>query len=148
MKNAKDLLIALLTLGVGALAAAGWSAHVGRRVWSPHVFAWRNFLRRPPKIEYQPDSPLLITNPRYYAFMSLGSAIGGVLRFEIINRGDKPIYSYHCRWYSPNQIGNGAYGAWANTHETSLLPRQSTEGSISAHDYLEPYAVDRFRPIF
>lgn len=64
MKNAKHLLIALLTLGVGAFAAAGCSAHLGRRVWSPHVFAWRNFLRRPPKIEYQPDVPLLITNPQ------------------------------------------------------------------------------------
>ncbi len=137
MKNAKHLLIPLLTLGVGALAAAGCSAHLGRRVWSPHVFAWRNFLRRPPKIEYQPDSALLIRNPRYYSFMSIGSAIGGVLRFDIINRSDKPIHSYQCRWYSPNQMGNGAYGAWGNPHETSLLPSQSTEGAISAHEYFE-----------
>ena len=137
MKNAKHLLIALLTLGVGALAAAGCSAQLGRHVWSPRVFAWRNFLRRPPKIEYQPDSPLLIANPRYYSFVSIGSAIGGVLRFDIINRSDKPIHSYNCRWYSPNQMGNGAYGAWGNPQEASLLPTQSTEGSISAHEYFE-----------
>jgi uncharacterized protein YodC (DUF2158 family) len=137
MKNAKHLLIALLTLGVGTLAAAGCSAHLGRRVWSPQVFAWRNFLRQAPNIEYQPDSPLLITNPRYYSFMSIGSAIGGVLRFEIINRSDKPIHSYHCRWYSPNQMGNGAYGAWANSQEGSLLPTRSTEGAISAHEYFQ-----------
>ena len=137
MKNAKHLLIPLLTLGVGALAAAGCSAHFGRRVWSPRVFAWRNFLRQAPKIEYQPDSPLLITKPRYYSFMSIGSAIGGVLRFDIFNRSDKPIHSYHCRWYSPNQMGNGAYGAWANSQEGSLLPTRSTEGAISAHEYFD-----------
>jgi hypothetical protein len=137
MKNAKYLLTALLTLGVGTLATAGCSAHLGRRVWSPGVFAWRNFLRQPPKIEYQLDAPLLITNPRYYSFMSIGSAIGGVLRFDIINRSDKPIHSYQCRWYSPNQMGNGAYGAWANSQEANLLPGQSTEGGISAHEYFE-----------
>lgn len=69
--------------------------------------------------------------------MSIGSAIGGVLRFDIINRSDKPIHSYHCRWYSPNQMGNGAYGAWGNPQEASLLPTQSTEGTISAHEYFE-----------
>ena len=134
MKNAKHLLLPLLTLGVGTLAAVGCSAHLGRGS-SPHVVTWRNFLRQPPKIEYQPDSALLITNPRYYSFMSIGSAIGGVLRFDIINRSNKPIHSYQCRWYSPNQMGNGAYGTWANPQETSLLPGKSTEGAISAHDY-------------
>jgi hypothetical protein len=137
MKNAKHLLIALLSLGVGALTTAGCSAHIGQRVWSPHVFAWRNFLRQPPKIDYQTDAPLLITNPRYYSFMSIGSGVGGVLRFDIINRSDKPIHSYDCRWYSPNQMGNGAYGAWGNPQEASLLPTQSTEGAISAHEYFE-----------
>ncbi len=137
MRNAKHLLIALLTLGVGTVAAAGCSAYLGRRIWSPHVFAWRNFLRQSPRIEYQPDVPLLITNPKYYSFMSIGSAIGGVLRFNILNRSDKPIHSYQCRWYSPNQMGNGAYGAWANPQEASLLPTQSTEGAISAHEYFE-----------
>ena len=69
--------------------------------------------------------------------MSIGSAVGGVLRFGIINRGDKPVHSYNCRWYSANRLGNGAYGAWANSHETSLLPGQSTQGVISAHEYFE-----------
>lgn len=69
--------------------------------------------------------------------MSIGSAVGGVLRFNIINRSDKPIHSYQCRWYSPKQMGNGAYGAWRNPQETSLQPTQSTEGAISAHEYFE-----------
>jgi hypothetical protein len=69
--------------------------------------------------------------------MSISSAIGGVLRFDIINRSDKPIHSYQCRWYSPNQMGNGAYGAWANSQEANLLPGQPTEGGISAHEYFE-----------
>ena len=135
MKNAKHLLVPLLTLAVAAFAAAGCSIYEGRRVWSPHVFAWRNFLRRPPKIQSQPESPLLITNPKYYSFISLGSAVGGVLRFNIINGSDKPIHSYQCRWHSPDQKRDGAYGAWANQDETGLLPGQSTEGAISAHEY-------------
>jgi hypothetical protein len=32
-------------------------------------------------------------------------------------------------------LGNGAFGAWGGPQETSLLPGQSTEGSISAEEY-------------
>jgi hypothetical protein len=31
--------IALLTFAAGVLAAVGYSAHLGRKVWSPKVFA-------------------------------------------------------------------------------------------------------------
>lgn len=137
MKHVKRTLVALLTFSLGFLATAAYSARLGRRIGYPRVFAWRNFLRRPPRIDPQTDSPLLITNPRYYSFMSLGSAIGGVLRFDVINRSGKPVHSYECRWYSSNQMGGGAYGAWAGPEETSLLPGRSTEGAISADKYFD-----------
>jgi hypothetical protein len=131
MKYAR-LLILLLTLMVGVLGVAIWSAHLGKRVWGPGVFAWRNPLRQPPQIDLRPDSPLLISNPRYYSFMSIGSSIGGTLRFDITNRGNKPIHSYQCRYYSPVPVGNGAYGCQP---EPRLLPGQSREDSISTHEY-------------
>jgi hypothetical protein len=134
MKYSRRLFIGLLTFTLGALAAAAWSKRLGRRVWSPRVFAWRNILRRPPKIERQPDSPLHITNPRYFAFASLGSAVGGVLRYTVINRGTKPVHSYACRRYSPGPHGNGAYGS---RPPGGLPPGQSREDSVAAHDYHE-----------
>ncbi len=69
--------------------------------------------------------------------MSIGSAIGGVLRFNITNISNKPVHSYHCRWYSPNPMGNGAYGASGGPEETALVPGQSSEGSVSSHEYFE-----------
>ena len=134
MKYSRRLFISLLTFTLGALAAAAWSKHLGRRVWSPRVFAWRNILRRPPEIEYQPDSPLLITNPRYFAFASWGSAISGVLRYTVVNRSTKMVHSYACRHYSTARHGNGAYGSQP---PGGLPPGQSQEDSIAAHDYYE-----------
>jgi hypothetical protein len=134
MKYSRRSFIGLLTFTLGALAVAAWSKHLGRRVWSPRVFAWHNILRRPPKIERQPDSPLLITNPRYFAFASLGSAVGGVLRYTVENRSTKPAHSYACRHYSPVAHGNGAYGSQP---PGGLPPGQSREDSIAAHDYVE-----------
>lgn len=134
MKYSRRLFIGLLTFTLGALAAAAWSKHLGRRVWSPRVFAWRNILRRPPLIEHQPGSPLLITNPRYFAFASLGSAVGGVLRYTVANRSVKPVHSYACRYYSAAPHGSGAYGS----QPAGGLPQgQSREDSIAAHDYHE-----------
>jgi hypothetical protein len=132
MKYTKRLPIAFLSFIIVILGAAIWSAHLGKRVWSPRVFAWRNPLRQPPKIDLHPDSPLLISNPRYYSFMSIGSAVGGVLRFEVTNRSNKVIHSYDCRYYSPVPVGNGSYGS---NPEEGLLPGQSREDSISAHEY-------------
>ena len=126
------LRLALSTAIIGVFSAGVWSAHLGKRVWGPHVFAWRNPLRQPPQIDLQPDSPLLIGNPRYYAFMSIGSSIGGTLHFDIANRSDKRIHSYHCRYYSPVPVGNGAYGTQP---EEGLLPGRSREGEVSAHEY-------------
>jgi len=130
MRYSRGLLIALLTFTVGALAV--WSANLGRRVWSPSVFAWRNPFRRPPNIEDQHGCPLSVINPRYYSFMSIGSTIGGVLRFDVMNRSNKAVHSYDCRWYSPDPFADGAYGSHP---QAGLLPGQITEGSVSAHDY-------------
>src|SRR5712691_8179559 len=128
MKYTKPLLIALLTFIVGVVfSSAIRSANLGRRLWGPRVFAWRNPLRQAPKIDLLPDSPLLISNPRYYSFMSIGSAVGGVLRFDVANKSNKVIHTYDCRHYSPVPVGNGSYGMGAE----DLLPGQSREGSIS-----------------
>ena len=132
MKYTRRLLIAFLTFIIVILGAAIWSAHLGKRVWSPRVFAWRNPLRQPPKIDLHPDSPLVVSNARYYSFMSIGSGVGGVLRFEVTNRSNKVIHSYDCRYYSPVPVGNGSYGS---NPEEGLLPGQSRDDSISAHEY-------------
>ncbi len=132
MKNTLWLLIALSTLSIGVFGAGIWSANLGKRVWSPSVFAWSNPLRQPPQIDLQPDSPLLISQARYYSFLSVGSSVGGTLRFNITNRSNKPIHSYHCRHYSSVPVGNGAYGSQP---EERLLPGQSREDGISAHEY-------------
>jgi hypothetical protein len=132
MKYKRRLLFALVTFIVGTLCAAIWSAHLGKRLWSPRVFAWPNPLRRPPAIDLRPDSPLLISNPRYYSLMSIGSAIGGVLRFDVTNRSNKLIHSYDCRYYSPVPFGNGAYGS---RPEEGVQPGESQEDAISAHEY-------------
>jgi hypothetical protein len=132
MKSPKRLLIGLATFLIGVLAAAVWSNYLGRRVWSPRVFAWRNPLRQPPEIDLAPDCPLLISDPRYYSFAAIGSSVGGVLRFDITNRSNEPVHSYVCRYYSPVIVANGGYGSHP---EGGLLPEQSCEGSISAQEY-------------
>jgi hypothetical protein len=133
MKNTGRWVIGLPIISLGALAAA-WSKRLGRRVWSPRVFAWPNVLRRPPEIEQQPGSPLLVTKPRYYAFASFGSAVGGVLRYTVMNRSAKPVHSYAIRYYSPVPHGNSAYGS---EPPGGLAPGQSREDSLAAHDYVE-----------
>jgi hypothetical protein len=130
MKYAKLLLIALLTFS-GIVGAATRSVHLGKSVWSPRVLEWRNPFRRPPKIDLQPDSPLLISRPRYYSFMSLGFAIGGELRFDVANRSNNPVHSYDCRYYSPVSVGNGSYG----NQPEAFLPGESREDLISAHEF-------------
>jgi hypothetical protein len=132
MKYRVLLLVALVVFTAGVLIAAKASNSLAKQIWSPRVFAWRNPLRPSPKIDQRPDSPLIISDPRYYSFMSIGSGIGGVLRFEITNRSDKVIHSYDCRYYSPVPVGNGSYG---NQPDEGLLPGQSRDDSISAHEY-------------
>src|SRR2546425_3277162 len=121
------LSIALLIFSMGVVAAKR-ADHLGKQVW---VFEWRNPLRQSPQIDLQPDSPLLITYPRYYSFMSIGSGSGGTLRFDITNRSNKPIHSYDCRYYSRVPVGNGSYGIAPE----GLLPGQSRDDSISADEY-------------
>src|SRR5436190_3881510 len=139
MKHTGRFLVRLLILTTGALSiallvfstgvvAAKRADHLGKQVW---VFEWRNPLRQSPEIDLPPDSPLLITYPRYYSFMSIGSGIGGTLRFDITNRSNKPIHSYDCRYYSPVPVGNGSYGIAPE----GLLPAQSRADSISADEY-------------
>jgi hypothetical protein len=132
MKYTTRLLVTLLILTTGVLSVAKRSDHLGKQVWAPRVFEWRNPLRRSPQIDLQPDSPLLITRPRYYSFMSIGSGVGGVLRFDITNRSNKAVYSYDCRYYSPVPVGNGSFGSQP---EEGLLPGRSRDDSISAHEY-------------
>jgi hypothetical protein len=131
MKHTR-LLVALLIFATGVLSVAKRSDHFGKQVWAPRVFEWRNPLRRSPQIDLQPDSPLLITRPDYYSFMSIGSGVGGVLRFDIANRSNKAVHSYDCRYYSPVPVGNGSYGSQP---EEGLLPGRSRDDSISAHEY-------------
>ena len=131
MKTRALLLVALVFFTAGVLIAARASNSLGKQVWSPDVFAWRNLLRQAPKIDLRPDAPLLISNPRYYSFMSIGSAVGGVLRFEVTNGSNKTIHSYDCRYYSPVPVGNGSYGS----EPEGLLPGRSRTDSISANEY-------------
>src|SRR2546422_10854894 len=99
------LSVALLIFSTGVVAAKR-ADHLGKQVW---VFEWRNPLRQSPEIDLQPDSPLLITYPRYYSFMSIGSGIGGTLRFGITNRSKKPAHSYDSCYYSLVPFRNGSY---------------------------------------
>jgi hypothetical protein len=64
--------------------------------------------------------------------MSIGFAVGGVLRFDITNKSNKLIHSYDCRYYSPVLVGNGSYGSQP---EEGLLPGESRADFISAHEY-------------
>ena len=131
MKFKRRLLFALVTFILGTLSAAMWSALLANRDGSPRIYEWRNPLRHPPAIDLRPDSPLLISHPRYYSFMSIGSSIGGVLRFDVTNRSNKPVHSYQCRHYSPVLFGNGGYGC----QPEGFFPGQSREDAISAHEY-------------
>src|SRR6185295_15059596 len=132
MKHTRRLLTALLTFIIGVVSASIWSAHLRQSISSPRVFVWRNPLREPPRINIAFDSPLAISNPRYYSSMALGSGVGGELRFAITNRSNKTIHSYQCRYSSPVPVGNGGYGSQP---EAGLLPGQSNEDSISTHEY-------------
>ena len=132
MKYITRLLVALLIFTTVVLSAAKRYDHLGKQVWAPRVFEWRNPLRQSPQIDLQPDSPLLITRPRYYSFMSIGSGVGGVLRFDITNRSNEPVHSYCYRYYSPVPVGNGSYGSQP---QEGILPGQSRNDSMSADEY-------------
>lgn len=111
MKLTPRFVIAFLTFTAGALAAAGWSARLGRKVWSPEVFAWRNFFKTQPLIEEQAGCPVRFVNSRFYSFMAIGSAIGTVLRIDVKNISDKPIHSFTISYRSPEPTDTGS-GGW------------------------------------
>ena len=115
MKITPGLTIAVLTFSVGVLAAAGWPATIGRKVWSPRVFGWRNFLKPQPIIEEQPGSPLHIVDTRFYSFMSIGSSVGSVLKLDFKNVSNRPIHSFSVSYYSPDPLDTGSFGCQPQT---------------------------------
>jgi hypothetical protein len=115
MKIRAPLSIAVLTFIAGVLAAAAWSASIGRKVWSPRVFAWRNILKPQPIIEEQPDAPLQIVDSRFYSFMSTGSSIGSVLQLDFKNVSNRPIHSFSVSYYSPDPLDTGSFGCQPQT---------------------------------
>lgn len=102
--------IALLTFTAGVLAAIGYSAHLGRKVWSPKVFAWRNPFKLQPIIEEQPDSPLRVVDARFYSFMSIGSSVGSVMNLDLKNISNKPIHSFFVSYRSPDRLDTSGAG--------------------------------------
>jgi len=129
MKITPRLTIALLTFAAGVLTVAGWSAHIGRKVWSPRVFAWRNFFKPQPIIAEQPSSPLRIVDTRFYSFMSIGSSIGSVLKLDFKNVSSKPIHSFDISYHSPDPLDTGAFGCQPQTH---LQPEQLETTGVSS----------------
>jgi hypothetical protein len=115
MKITPGLTIAVLTFTAGVLVAAGWSASIGRKVWSPRVFGWRNFLKPQPIIEEQPGSPLHIVDTRFYSFMSIGSSVGSVLKLDFKNVSSRPIHSFSVSYYSPDPLDTGSFGCQPQT---------------------------------
>ncbi len=140
MKVTPRFTIALLTFIAGFIVAAGWSAHLGRKVWSPRVFAWRNFFRPQPIIEEQPNCPLRLVHPRFYSFMSIGSSIGSVLKVDVLNVSRKPVHSFTISYHSlePSDTGSGGWQP-----ETFLQPGQShTIGNSSNGKHQVTFTVD------
>src|ERR1051325_4793734 len=129
MKITPRLTIVAVTFSAGVFAAAGWSAHIGRKVWSPRVFAWRNFLKPQPIIEEQPNSPLRIADTRFYSFMSVGSSIGSVLKVDFKNVSGKPIHSFSVSYYSPDPLDTGSFGCQP---QTFLQPEHLETTGISS----------------
>jgi hypothetical protein len=118
-----------LALAVGASSALAWSARIGRKVWAPGVWAWRNFLKERPAVAEQPGAPLRITGARFYSFMSLGSSVGSVLTFDVENVSPKPVHSFTLSYHSPDPLDTGSVGVQP---EAVLQPGQSQAVEISA----------------
>lgn len=140
MKLTPRFVIASLTFTVGIIAAARWSAHIGRKVWSPDVFAWRNPLKRQPIIEEQINCPVRLVRPRFYSFMAIGSSVGSVLKLDVKNVSDKPIHSFTVSYDSLESTNTGS-GGWHP--ETLLQPEQfHTIGTSSNGDDTVTVSVD------
>jgi hypothetical protein len=72
------------------------------------IFTWRNYFKRPPAIEQQSDSPLVIRNPRYYSHWSWGYGIGATLDCNGVNVSQKPIHSFMTSHRSAEPWDTGA----------------------------------------
>ena len=94
MNYSRRLELILLILAAGVSTALAWSAQVGRKVWSPRVFGWRNPLMPQPVIATQPDCPLRIANTRFYCFKSLLSSVGPVLKFDMKSVSGRAVHSF------------------------------------------------------
>ena len=140
MKLTPRFAIVFLTFTAGVLVVAGWSAHIGRKVWSPRVFAWRNPFKPQPIIEEQVNCPVRLVRPRFYSFMSIGSTIGSVLKIDVKNVSDKPIHSFTISYHSSEPTDTGG-GGWHP--ETLLQPEQfHTIGTSSYGDEKVTFSVD------
>lgn len=129
MKLTVRLTSASLLILIGVSSAMAWSAQIGRKVWSPRVFAWRNFLKEQPIIKDRSTSPLRIVNTRFYSFASFVSSVGSVLKFDLRNVSDRPIHSFTVSYYSPDPLDTGAIGVQP---EEILQPGRSMDAGISA----------------
>lgn len=98
----------------------------GKRERPRRVFTWRNWLRRAPNLSIQDGCPLAFSRPRYFGYWTLGSAVGTLLRFEVVNRSTETIHSYSWRHFSRLAQGNGAFGVQP---EAPFAPGQSREES-------------------
>ena len=130
MKVTSRFAVAFLTFTIGLFAAVSWSAHIGRKVWSPRVFAWRNFFKSPPAVEAQANCPVRLEHPRFYSFMSIGSSVGSVLKLDVKNVGDKPIHSFTISYQSPEPTDTGSIGVHP---EAPLRPWRSEGIGISSN---------------
>lgn len=140
MKLTPRFVVASLTVTAGVIALVGWSARIGRKVWSPRVFAWRNLFKPQPIIEEQPSCPVRPVRSRFYSFMSIGSSIGSVLKADVVNASNKPIHSFTISYHSSEPTDTGS-GGWHP--ETFLLPEQShTIGTSSNGNDRVTFSVD------
>ena len=132
---------AILFLTVTAsVVLIGWSAHLGRKVWSPRVFAWRNPFKPQPIIEEQANCPVQFVRPRFYSFMSIGSSIGSVLEADVKNVSGKPIHSFTISYHSLEPSDTGSSGVQP---ETLLQPKESqTIGTRSNGNDTVTFSVD------
>lgn len=140
MKLTPRCLIGSLAATAGVFALVRWSAHIGRKVWSPKVFGWRNPLKPQPIIEEQTDCPVRLIRPRFYSFMSIGSSIGSTLKIDLVNVSNKTVHSFTVSYQSSEPSDTGASG-WVP--ETHLEPGQfHTIGTSSNGNDRVTFSVD------
>ncbi|MGI8669407.1 MAG: hypothetical protein ACR2J3_06085 [Aridibacter sp.] len=140
MKFTPRFTIISLAVGGSILALANWSSRIGRKVWSPKVFAWRNPFKPQPIFEKQPNCPVRFVRPRFYSFMSIGSSIGSVLNIDLVNISNKPIHSFMVSYHSSEPADTGASGCEL---ESLLQPKQFyTIGNSSDGDDRVTFSID------